>query len=73
MTNTDLQDFVSLYKRFGISLKISETEEGFMIRMSKEAIDNETTESEKFEGYAGFCTDIHFDKQGQFVRQGFWE
>lgn len=84
---TDLERFVALYKSFGIECKINHIPEmdisdvvDFHIPEHYEIIlgDNydpirEATESEKFDGYDGFFTDIHFDMEGNFIQQGFWE
>jgi hypothetical protein len=34
---------------------------------------DEINESDKFNGYMNFYSDIEFTKDGAFVRQGFWE
>lgn len=34
---------------------------------------DDASSSEKFEGYEGFYSKITFDKDGKFLKQGFWE
>ena len=62
---TDLQKFVELYTELGIELDISKEEDGFEIQMGAEDIG--------FEGYAGFFSLVEFDKEGNFLKQGFYE
>ena len=31
------------------------------------------TESDNFDGYLGFFSDLEFTIEGKFLRQGFWE
>lgn len=68
-----MQKFIALYKEFGVTLNAHPNAEGFLIRMAKDTIDDETSASEKFEGYNGFCSDVYFDHNEKFIRQGFWE
>lgn len=73
---TDLEKFVELYKGFGIECKVEKTDTGSVITLACEGSyshENYETASDKFDGYPGFHTDITFDKNGKFIKQGFWE
>ena len=82
---SDLFEFVKLYKRFEIELRIGafELTKGsgeyvYQIQMiSSDSLaysaDSHKTESEKFDGYNRFYSEIHFDNDGKFIKQGFWE
>ena len=75
---TDLEKFIDTYKQFGIDVKTIEedyktTEEDYNIRIDLNGHDESSTESDKFDGYSGFCSDLEFTKEGKFIRQGFWE
>lgn len=71
---TDLDKFKELYKSLGIELVVSETEELLIVKLANCAYgDGGWTVSDKFKGYAGFCGDIQFTKEGEFISQGFWE
>lgn len=77
---TDLDRFVDLYRSLRIEPKIlkfngfGEPLLGSRIVLSDNNIhpDGATT-SEKFDGYCGFYTEIEFDENDKFVKQGFWE
>ncbi len=90
--NSDLFEFVKLYKRFVIELRIGAFEltkrRGEYAKLCGEyvyqiqmvssdslmvSMDDHKTENEKFDGYAGFYSEVHFDNNGKFIRQGFWE
>lgn len=82
---SDLYEFIKLYKRFDIELRIGSFEltKGcgecvYQIQMVESGTaayhaDEYKTESEKFDGYNGFYSEVHFDNDGKFIRQGFWE
>jgi hypothetical protein len=63
---TNLESFISLYKQFGIELKISQTETGTEIILRE-------GDNEKFSGYFDFFSTIKFDINGKFINQSFWE
>lgn len=65
----DLDRFIELYKSFGIELKPEKTAKGFKIELSGSAVDY----NGKLDGYSMFFSDVEFDKDGKFLRQGFWE
>ena len=64
---TDLEKFIDTYKQFGIDVKTYEDSDKIRIDL------NGSTESEKFDGYCGFYSDLEFTKEGKFLRQGFYE
>ena len=79
--NTDMLAFTNIYKRLGIELRIGAFE---IVKGGKEYVyqikmmeggypDGYETESDKFEGYFGFYTEVYFDNDGKFIKQGFWE
>ena len=75
---TDLEKFVELYKSFGIECKVVEekpyNKDGAHKAIYLGDIDSEdATTSEKLTGYSGFGSDVIFDMEGKFIRQGFWE
>lgn len=73
MEKTDLDLFIELYRRFGITIKHPLlTDTGYTISLPDDADDASKT-SKKFNGYIGFCSDIKFDVNGKFILQGFWE
>ena len=70
---TDLEKFIDTYKQFGIEIKTCENTKG-NIRITLNGCDDDTaTNSNKFDGYSGFVSDLEFTKEGKFLRQGFWE
>ncbi len=68
---TDLEKFIDTYKQFGIGVKTYE--DGDKIRIELNGWEDYSTESDKFDGYCGFYSDLEFTKQGKFLRQGFYE
>ena len=73
---TDLDAFVAFYKKLGIEMKPAEDKEGenIIFRFGKDEFgDNDVNDDNRFDGYMGFFSDIEFTKEGEFVRQGFWE
>jgi hypothetical protein len=69
---TDLEKFIDTYAQFGIVVKAVVNKDGNTQIFLNECSDR-GTESEKFDGFSGFISDIEFDKNGKFLRQGFWE
>ena len=72
---TDLEKFIKLYKSFGIEIinpRITIGNEGgkYEIDLPTDVVN---LGENKFIGYAAFYTSIEFDKDGKFIRQGFWE
>ena len=71
---TDLEKFVALYRDFGIECVVIPGDTTQSIRLSEsDYLTDSPTTSEKFDGYAGFYTEIVFDLNGKFINQGFWE
>lgn len=72
---TDLERFVELYRSFGIECKVNhfECQEGIFDIIELNSGQHEVTSSIKFDGYGGFFSDVFFDKNGNFIKQGFWE
>jgi hypothetical protein len=85
---SDLDKFKELYKGLGIDLVVIEVDDDHWVndgddfeRVKYRIILNDGyykdvdghTYSDKFSGYAGFISDICFDENGKFIRQGFWE
>ena len=81
---TDLEKFIELYKSFGIKLKPYKDDKtnfttifmqegnpddfiGSRMNVKKYSVSN------KFEGYSDFFSMVDFDKDGKFIKQGFWE
>lgn len=70
---TDLEKFIDTYKQFGIDIKTYENENGNIEITLNNGYDGNSTESDKFDGYQSFFSDLEFTKEGKFLRQGFWE
>lgn len=81
---TDLEKFVELYRSFGIECVVSEREryqyESLPERIKRIRIGNweygvpeENTDSDKFDGYGGFYSEVIFDMDGKFIKQTFYE
>lgn len=71
---SDLENFVNLYKSFGIDCIINKKENEQVIILSGSGnTDMKETSSSKFDGYGGFYSDVKFDLDGKFISQGFWE
>ena len=68
---TDLEKFIDTYKQFGIEVKAYEEDD--KIRIDLGGWEDNSTKSDKFDGYSGFFSDLEFTKEGKFLRQGFWE
>ena len=67
---TDLDRFLAFYSGIGIDLEPD----------NEDRKDDHITYcigseigSKVMDGYIGFYSDVEFDKEGKFVRQGFWE
>ena len=79
---TDLEKFIDLYKSLGVELKVenenpkgdNDDEEGFLFLILGDyySIDNEPN-PKLMHGYGGFHSIIHFDANGKFIKQSFWE
>lgn len=71
---TDLQNFIELYKSIGIELTVIQEEEFQIILIGESCWEHDNlSSSKKFKGYSGFFSKIEFDKNGNFISQGFWE
>jgi len=68
---THLEKFIALYKEFGVELTPEETDTGTEITLGADSYERERVAA--LDGYFGFFTKVIFDKQGNFVSQGFWE
>ena len=66
---SDMEKFIGLYKSFGIDLfstKVTTTDGNYNISLSENI-------SDKFGGYSGFISVVVFNKDGKFIKQGFYE
>ena len=75
-SESHLDKFAKLYLEFGIKCIINQSDEGYEIKLADTDMyssQDSITLSDKFEGYGGFFTRIEFDKNGNFLKQGFWE
>jgi hypothetical protein len=71
---TDLQKFIELYKSLGVELIVNidfEKEKQHVILHEGTYADETMTTG--FDGYTGFYSQIKFDIDGKFLKQGFWE
>lgn len=68
---TDLEKFIDTYKQFGIEIKTYEKDNKIQIDLNK--WENNSTVSDKFDGYCGFFSNLEFTKEGKFLKQSFWE
>jgi hypothetical protein len=68
----DLELFIKTYKQFGVEIVTYIGSNGNTFIDLNDDAEN-STKSQKFNGYGGFFSDIEFDKNGKFIRQGFWE
>jgi hypothetical protein len=75
MGKTDLENFIALYKSFGLDLETSEitSTSGTVIVLGGYGSEGDNTQPQLTVGYSGFCSEIEFDKEGKFISQGFWE
>lgn len=63
---THLEKFIALYEEFGIELEIEKNDKGSMVLLWQGS-------DEKLTGYSMFFSAVQFDKDGNFIEQGFWE
>jgi len=72
---TNLEKFIDTYKDFGIEIIVVKKGNYQIIYLEGPYYnDPEITKSEKLRvGYSGFCSEIHFDMDGKFISQGFYE
>ena len=68
---TDLEKFIELYQSVGIEPDRFDNEDG-STGLTLFAGEDEK-DSDKLDGYIGFHTEISFDTDGKFIKQGFWE
>lgn len=72
-----MEKFIELYKEFGIDCKVYTENNEQIICLAEFGLwsspEPNVTTSPLFEGYHDFCTRIHFDMEGKFIKQGFWE
>lgn len=84
LIHCDMFRFTEFYRSLGIECKINKNDaEDFKrydntlyeVRLSEGFYGGEefSTMSEKFDGYSGFYSSVDFDKNGKFIKQGFWE
>jgi len=66
---SDLEKFKELYTSFGVKFNESKDEAGTVIAFGG----YETHVNNKIDGYSGFFTEVEFDPDGKFLKQGFWE
>ena len=68
---TDLDRFLKFYSMVGIKLEPSpdKNELGNTVYL----VGADSHYGDRFDGYTCFYSDIEFTKEGEFVRQGFWE
>ena len=68
--STDIEKFRSFYQQFGIEITYPKLvgSEYFMVLPRDVAVGRE-----KLDGYCDFYTKIVFDRNGKFIKQGFWE
>jgi hypothetical protein len=69
---TDLEKFKETYAQFGIELKTYIGDNGNTF-VDLNGFEDSSTRSDKFDGYGSFMSDVEFDTNGKFLRQGFWE
>lgn len=76
---TDLQKFLELYRSVGIEPEINPDQESDfswvtpMVDRGTVLVLCGSTDANKTDGYMNFFTRIDFDKDGNFISQGFWE
>lgn len=68
---TDLEKFIDTYSQFEIEVKTYK--DGDKIRVDLNGYGESSTNSDKFDGYGGFYSDLEFTEEGKFIRQGFYE
>lgn len=82
---TDLEKFIDLYKSLGIELEakpsedcspeyIDEEEDVFCLELGYTFNNRDKKVDDRLlNGYGGFYSTIHFDANGKFIKQSFWE
>lgn len=70
---TDLKKFIDIYKLFGVELRPFEEEGVIKIHLGQSSSVYAADGLEQFEGHSGFFSEIQFDQEGKFIKQGFWE
>ena len=64
---SDYERFVDLYKSIGIDIKQSKSDDKQDLYLTLTAYEGDV------DGYNCFYTEISFDVNGKFVKQGIWE
>lgn len=85
-SKTDLERFVELYKSFGVECMVMEgvlrdDKTGDDTPVKRITLSGgkdfyagaECTQSNKFDGFLGFYSEVLFTPDGKFIGQGFWE
>lgn len=71
---TDLEKFQELYLSIGfeliVNIDLEDKKQHVVLHQGNYADDTMTT---GFSGYGGFYSQIEFDMDGKFLKQGFWE
>jgi hypothetical protein len=67
---SDLEKFIELYANFGISFNKQENDNVITLYLGEHDF---AYFSKKITGYYGFYSTIDFTKDGEFIKQGFWE
>ena len=70
---TDLEKFVDLYDSVGIPITVAAGSGSSDNPSAAKYIEFDSGDHPRLIGYSGFGTEIHFDKDGKFISQGFWE
>ena len=73
---SDLEKFIQLYGSLGITLNpVQDGDEINVLIVADVAYwkGEGASYHPSFEGYSGCCSKIVFDKDGKYLRQGFWE
>lgn len=73
---SDLEKFIQLYGSLGITLNPVQDGDEINVLIVADAPcwkGEGTSYHPSFEGYSGFYSKIVFDKDGKYLRQGFWE
>ena len=73
---TDLDRFLKFYKMAGIKLESlpDKNDVGNTVYLvGADSPDGDRNKDDRFDGYTCFYSDIEFTKEGELVRQGFWE
>jgi len=72
---SDVERFIELYKSFGIECVVNKESDFNFIHLcvSDFPFDEKSTLSDKIIGYSDFFSTVRFDKEGNFINQGFYE